>query len=118
MVCGGLLQLVAYGAQDMYLTGDNYNIHFKIYYKKHIVENIVVGFEIYNVEFMGVKFVDFTSKTECVKMFNFGYKAINSSNCRLDKLPKFRSFDEFNKMTHLNCSKNNISVIKKINVFK
>ncbi len=33
---GGLMQLVAYGAQDVYLGGGgNYQAKFRIYYKKH-----------------------------------------------------------------------------------
>ena len=32
---GGLLQLVAYGAQDMYLTGNPQITFFKVVYRRH-----------------------------------------------------------------------------------
>lgn len=118
MVGGGLLQLLAYGAQDVYLTGNPnvngvYKPKFRIYYKKHIVGDIVVGLEIYNVEFLGfewVKMMDY----DCDDMFNFGYKAVNCERCQLTKLPKFKTIETFNKMTHFNCSNNRIKNIKKL----
>jgi hypothetical protein len=64
---GGLMQLIAYGVQDMYLTGNQngYKPKFRIYYRKHIIGDIVVKFEIYNVEFLGfewTKMMDFDCK--------------------------------------------------------
>lgn len=35
MSCGGLLQLVAYGAQDVYLTGNPNITYFKVIYRRH-----------------------------------------------------------------------------------
>ena len=32
---GGLMQLVAYGAQDIYLTGNPTNYFFKVVYRRH-----------------------------------------------------------------------------------
>ena len=32
---GGLMQLVAYGAQDVYLTGDPQITFFKVVYRRH-----------------------------------------------------------------------------------
>ena len=32
---GGLMQLVAYGAQDVYLTGDPQITYFKVVYRRH-----------------------------------------------------------------------------------
>jgi len=47
-------------------------------------------------------------------MFNLEYKTINCQNCTLTKLPKFKSIETFNKTTHLDCSHNKISNIKKL----
>lgn len=118
MVGGGLMQLVAYGAQDVYLTGypnvnGGYKPKFRIYYKKHIIGDIVLGFEIYNMEFLGFEWTKMND-FDCVNMFNFGYKAINCERCQLTKLPKFKSIEEFKKMTHLDCSNNKIKNIKKL----
>jgi len=35
MVSGGLMQLIAYGAQDLYLTGNSQITFFKTIYRKH-----------------------------------------------------------------------------------
>jgi hypothetical protein len=32
---GGIMQLVAYGAEDLYLTGDPQITHFKVVYRRH-----------------------------------------------------------------------------------
>ena len=34
-MCGGLMQLVAYGAQDIYLTGNPQITFFKVVYRRH-----------------------------------------------------------------------------------
>lgn len=128
------MQIVAHGAQDIYYE-------FELYYTKHIIEDIVVGFEIYKVEFIKIewtkingdifdkfkkynvlsvskksgKYNQFNKSTiECKDMFNFGYKAINCEKCHLTKLPKFKSIDKFKKMTHFNCSINRIKNIEKL----
>ena len=98
------MQLVAYGAQDEYLAGNHneyqyqyeYKPKFRIYYKKHIIGDIVVGLEIYNVEFLGFEWTKMND-SDCVNMFNFGYKAVNCERCQLTKLPKFKSIEEFKK---------------------
>src|SRR5580765_2421856 len=46
-MAGGLIQLVAYGVQDLYLTGDPQITYFKILYRRHSnfsVESIVQNF--------------------------------------------------------------------------
>jgi hypothetical protein len=115
---GALMQLVAYGAQDIFLNGNGnqneYKPKFRIYYRKHIIGDIVVKFEIYNVEFLGFEWVKFTSNSQCVNIFDFGYKAINCEKCLLNKLPKFKSIDEFKKMKYLNCSINKLDNINKL----
>jgi len=100
------MQLVAYGAQDVNL--------FKLYYIKHIIEDIVSKFEIYNIDFLGIECVKFTSSIECVDMFDFEYKAIKCTECKLVKLPKFKSIDKFKKITYLDCSYNKLCSIKKL----
>ena len=47
----GLMQLVAYGAQDVYF------FKFYIHYKKTIINDVIVGFNKYKVEF--TKFTNF-----------------------------------------------------------
>ena len=47
MPCCGLLQLIAYDVQDIYLTSNGNYIHkFRIYYEKHIIEDIMIKIEI------------------------------------------------------------------------
>ena len=44
---GGLIQLVAYGVQDLYLTGDPQITFFKILYRRHTnfsIESVVQHF--------------------------------------------------------------------------
>ena len=119
---GSLIRLIAYGALDYYLAGGN---EFRIYYRKHIIGDIVVKLEIC-FEFIYFEFiyfelaesdsqcVKFSYNTQCVDMFDFGYKAINCERCNLVKLPRFKSIDEFKKMKYLNCSNNNLRNIKKL----
>ena len=97
---GSLLQLVAYGTQDLDL------LNFRIHYKKHIIGDIVVRFKIHNMNWRGGECIKFTSGAKCANMFDFGYKAINCEKCQLTELPKFKSIDEFKIMIHLNCSGN------------
>ena len=37
---GGLMQLVAYGAQDIYLTGNPQITFFKVVYRRHIIFSV------------------------------------------------------------------------------
>ena len=57
---GALLQLVAYGAQDIYLTGNPQVTFFKMVYKKHT--NFAIGQE--KLVFTGT--VDFDKKSTCI----------------------------------------------------
>ena len=46
-MAGGLMQLVAYGAQDVYLTGNPQITFFKVVYRRHTnfaIESIELGF--------------------------------------------------------------------------
>jgi len=111
---GALMQLVAYGAQDVYLGGNyqNFNIKFRIYYKKTIINNVIVNFEIYKVEYIKFSFVDknFTN----FNIFDRDLKYINCENINLHKLPKFKSIDSFKKLTHFDCNSNKLVNIKKL----
>ena len=56
---GGLMQLVAYGAQDIYLTGNPQITFFKVVYRRHT--NFAM--ESISQTFNGL--VDFGSKVSC-----------------------------------------------------
>jgi hypothetical protein len=56
---GGLMQLVAYGAQDIYLTGNPQITFFKIVYRRH------TNFAIEAIEQTLIGLVNFGKKTEC-----------------------------------------------------
>ena len=53
---GGLMQLVAYGAQDVYLTGNPQITFFKVVYRRH------TNFAVENIEQVFNGFVDFGRK--------------------------------------------------------
>ena len=109
MVGKGLMSLIAFGAQDIYLVDD---MKFTIYYKKHIIENIIVGFEIYKVEFVKIN-----SIKKCFSqsnIFDRNLQCINCEQMNLSLLPKFKSIDSFRKLTHFNCANNQITHIKKL----
>ena len=47
---GGLLQLVAYGAQDIYLTGNPQITFFKVVYRRHTNFSIECKEQVFNGE--------------------------------------------------------------------
>lgn len=123
---GGLMQLLSMGAQDVYLTR---NIGFRIYYKKHIIDDIVVKIEITGWEF--VEYIRISNNTKnCYypniiidkkNMFNFLFDAIDCSKNYLKKLPRFSNYDDFAKLKYFNCSTNcltNINKLKYINLIR
>ena len=57
---GGLMQLVAYGAQDVYLTGDPQITFFKVVYRRHTNFAIEAIEQIFNGN------ADFGKKLTCV----------------------------------------------------
>ena len=57
---GGLLQLVAYGAQDIYLTGNPQITFFKVVYRRHTNFSI----ETQEQDFIGNP--DFGNKVNCI----------------------------------------------------
>ena len=56
---GGLMQLVAYGAQDVYLTGNPQITFFKVVYRRH------TNFSMESIEQVFTGNVDFGKKTSC-----------------------------------------------------
>ncbi len=116
---GGLLQLVAYGAQDVYLQGAGGILKFKIYYKKHIISNIlqieIIGFDI--IKFIKVNYGD---SKQFKNMFNNSYESIDCSGTGdtfingTRKLPKFKKLETFNKLKYFNCSKSHLKQIEKL----
>lgn len=108
----GLIQLVAYGVQDLYFNGGYYQDKFRIYYIKHLISNVIVGFEIYKVEF--VRFVINQKYLSEFDIFDRNLHSIDCQNMGITKLPKFKSIDSFRKLTHFNCSKNKLTNINKL----
>ena len=56
---GGLMQLVAYGAQDVYLTGNPQITFFKVVYRRH------TNFAVENIEQVFNGAADFGRKVTC-----------------------------------------------------
>ena len=115
-MAGALMNLVAYGAQDVYLSGraGMYD-KFKIYYKKHIINDIVTKIEITGWEF--IESVEYCKLTKYVKnMFTNPIikQSIDCSTTGIKKLPKFKNLDIFNVLKYFNCSHNNLSNINKL----
>ena len=108
---GGLMQLVAYGAQDVYLTGDHI-IGFEIYYKPHVINDIVISYE-----FDSVKLIKFTY-SDINEMFNLKLESIDCSKISIKKLPHFKSYDDFNKLVNFNCSNCVLENINKLKYLK
>lgn len=108
------MQLVAYGAQDVYLTGNNVFSKFRVYYKKHIIGDIVVGFEIYKVEFIEISSLEKYIPLKKFDIFDRNLSCIDCKSLKLSKLPKFKSIDSFRKLTHFNCSNNRLTKINKL----
>ena len=109
------MQLVAFGAQDIYLTGGNggYFEKFRIYYRKHSIGDIVTNIEIIGYEF--IEYVKINSDRLSIQnMFRESYISIDCSNLLIKRLPKFSDLDDFAKLKYLNCSKNKLSTIKKL----
>ena len=117
---GALMQLVAYGAQDVYLAGNPYLPIFRIYYKKHIINDIVTKYKIIGWEF--IEYVKIINNVENIKnMFKNSNTSIDCSNLSIIKLPKFHNLDDFSKLKYFNCSYNklkNINKFKYINLIK
>jgi Leucine-rich repeat (LRR) protein len=111
---GKLLQLIACGAQDVYLNGNdsNHQVKFRIYYKKYMISDIIVGFEIYKMEF--IKFVKKPKYLSEFDIFDRNLHSVDCQNIGITKLPIFKSIDSFRKLKHLNCSKNKLTNINKL----
>lgn len=122
-----LLQLIAYGAQDVYLTGNpDINFYkttysrFRIYYKKHIINDIV-----YKIEITGFEFIEYIkikdNKINIKDMFNESLTSIDCSNLNINKLPRFKNLEDFDKLKYFICSNNrikNVEKLKYINIIK
>ena len=125
---GGLLQLVAYGAQDIYLAG---GMMLRLYYIQQHIEKIIIGYEFIQIDFVNIiisgtpmynnyisnDFENFKilyngHEPICSNknIFDLTYKSINNSkiiqfnHIILDKIDKI--FDM--RMKSINCSKTNI----------
>jgi hypothetical protein len=110
MVGGGLMQLVNYGAQNVYLAGIG---PFRIYYKKHIINDIVTNIEIIGCEF--IECVKINSNNSSIKnMFVKSCDGINCSHLSINKLPRFKNLDTFTKLKYFDCSNNRLKNIKKL----
>lgn len=113
---GVLTNLIAHGAQDVYLNVEK----FRIYYKKHIIGDIVEKIEIIGWEF--IEYVKITNGGIDIKnMFNNSYNQIDCSKLNIKKLPKFKNLYDFDKLKYLNCSHNklnNLEKLKYINLIK
>lgn len=114
MVGGGLMSLIAYGAQDIYLTG---GCGFKIHYKKHIIEDVVVKIEIVGIELIN-KNNTHTEKIKSLKhsanMFEQKFVSVDCSGIGLKKLPRFKLFENFLTLKYFDCSHNNLKQINKL----
>ena len=67
---GGLMQLVAYGSQDIYLTGNPQITFFKIVYRRHTnfsMEHIEVFFESAGSQELSYGRTTSTSKTKNIQ---------------------------------------------------
>lgn len=103
---GSLVQLVTYGAHDIYLTGGGI---FRVQYVKHNIKKIIIGFEFIKICDMPKNIFSFNSK-----MFDEYYEMINCSNAKIKKLPKYKLLESFRKLKYFNCAKNNIENISKL----
>ena len=112
---GALMQLVAYGAQDVYLTGGNggHFEKFRIYYKKHIIGDIVIKFEIIGWEFIE-NFKIKNDAQDIKNMFKNILTSIDCSTLNIKKLPKFNDLNDFDKLKDFNCSHNKLRDIEKL----
>ena len=113
MVGGGLMSLIGYGAQDIYLTGCGFRIH----YKKHIIEDVVVKIEIVGIELIN-KNNTHTEKIKSLKnsanMFEQKFVSVDCSGIGLKKLPRFKLFENFLTLKYFDCSHNNLKQINKL----
>lgn len=101
--------MVGFALQAL-LYGSDYK--FRVSYKKHIIGDIIVGFEICNVEFVKI-----TKKTKYLSEFNIFDRNLNFIDCeniKLTELPKYKSIDSFIKLTHFNCSKNKLTNVNEL----
>lgn len=118
---GALMSLVAYGSQDLYLSGNPQQYYiFKIYYKRHNINDIVDKIEIIQIKF--VDFVNINQTIQFKNMFDIGLVSINCSKnlgnpkrkSKFNKLPAFRNFEKFNKLKFFDCSRCNLKSIEKL----
>ena len=83
---GGLMQLVAYGAQDIYLTGNPQITFFKVVYRRH------TNFSIESIQQTFNGTADFGKKVSCTISKwrscsqNISSSNPSSSNCCLDQV--------------------------------
>jgi len=111
MAGGALMQLVAFGAEDVYLTGNPNIYKFKIYYKVHIINDIIINYEFVNIKF--IKFIEFVN-FDIKNMFNLKLESIDCSNIQIVKLPHFKLYDDFNQLIKLNCSNCKLKNVNKL----
>lgn len=114
---GGLMQLVAQGQQapSFFQIGGNYHDvqEYNIYYYKRRIKDVINGFKIYDSEFLGFEWIEFTKYFDFFNIFNYGYKGISCKNIKFTRLCGFETF-VFAKMTHFDCSHNFIKNINKL----
>lgn len=110
---GGLLQIIAYGAVNLYHC-DSYEIPFIISYEYDLAKNICNEYNDYgdDFEFMDIKFCDEynINKNDILFIKNFSKKYHDTAiNCSNQKFKKIFILDECIK--YLNCSFNQINLI-------
>ena len=129
---GGLLQLVAYGAQDIYLAG---GMMLRLYYIQQHIEKIIIGYEFIQIDFVNIiisgtpmynnyisnDFENFKilyngHEPICSNknIFDLTYKSINCSKTNIIKLPRFKSLESFSLLKNFNCSNNKLKNINKL----
>ena len=90
---GGLIQLVAYGAQDLYLTGNPQITFFKVVYRRHT--NFAI--ESRRLVFNGTPNFETTSVCNILKGPDLLHKMyleveVNSGRIKCDAVTTFKSF--------------------------
>jgi len=96
---GGLMQLVAYGAQDIYLTGNPQITFFKVVYRRHtnfsmeaieqtINGTVALGASVSatisrNGDLVSRCYLEFSGGVEADDCANFGSSLINNVECEI-----------------------------------
>lgn len=108
---GGLIQLVAYGAQDLYLTGNPQITFFKVVYRRHT--NFAI--ESRRLVFNGTPNFETTSVCNILKGPDLLHKMyleveVNSGRIKCDAVTTFKSFRWLNWLGHLLIKKSSFTI--------